>query len=288
MSDEKQPQPPRNEHELELRLVRLLGNDNVRMLSMRTMMANTIAGQFLPSGAILKGGGSLRFRFGSMFTRNTYDFDATRRGDLEDFLKELRESLARGWNGFTGEIAILPQASPKGVPFDYVMQPVDVKLRYKNNSWCKVSLEISHNEAGAADESELVDAPVEVLRVFRELGFPAPSPVALITMEHQLAQKLHGASDPSERNGRAHDLIDIQLIMRGGSVDLAKVGGICRSLFPLRRRQLWPAPVVVRDGWGKIYEAQSRGLDVLPTVEEAAEWVNGLIERIVKCDEGRR
>ena len=40
--------PPRNEHELELRLVRLLGNDNSRMLAMRTMMANAIAGQFLP------------------------------------------------------------------------------------------------------------------------------------------------------------------------------------------------------------------------------------------------
>ena len=54
--------PPRNEHELELRLVRLLGNDNQRMLVMRTMMANAIAGQFLPRGTILKGGGSLRFR----------------------------------------------------------------------------------------------------------------------------------------------------------------------------------------------------------------------------------
>ena len=62
--------PPRNEHELELRLVRMLGNDNRRMLVMRTMMANAIAGQFLPQGAILKGGGSLRFRFGSSFTRH--------------------------------------------------------------------------------------------------------------------------------------------------------------------------------------------------------------------------
>lgn len=42
--------PPRNEHELELRLVRMLGNDNSRMLVMRTMMANAIAGQFLPKG----------------------------------------------------------------------------------------------------------------------------------------------------------------------------------------------------------------------------------------------
>ena len=59
MSDRK---PPRNEHELELALVRLMGGDNGKMLSMRSMMASAIVGQFLPDGAVLKGGGSLRRR----------------------------------------------------------------------------------------------------------------------------------------------------------------------------------------------------------------------------------
>ena len=70
MPDKK---PPRNEHELEIALVRLMRGDNGKMLSMRSMMANAIVGQFLPDGAILKGGGSLRFRYGSSFTRNTKD-----------------------------------------------------------------------------------------------------------------------------------------------------------------------------------------------------------------------
>ena len=41
MADKINPsiKPPRNEHELKLRLVRILGNDNRRMLVMRTMMA---------------------------------------------------------------------------------------------------------------------------------------------------------------------------------------------------------------------------------------------------------
>ena len=158
--------PPRNEHELELRLVRLLGNDNSLMLAMRTMMANAIAGQFLPKGAVLKGGGSLRFRFGSSFTRNTMDFDTTRGGDLDEFLKELRRALSNGWNGFSGEIVLLPQASPRDVPFEYVMQPVDLKLRYRNNPWCSVRVEISHNEAGAADECDMVELPADVLEAF--------------------------------------------------------------------------------------------------------------------------
>lgn len=272
--------PPRNEHELELRLVRLLGNDNQRMLVMRTMMANAIAGQFLPRGTILKGGGSLRFRYGSAYTRNTIDFDATRRGELDVFLSNLRTSFDNGWNGFSGQIAILPQATPKGVPFEYVMQPLDMKLRYKGQPWCAVNLEISHDEAGATDIYDMVAPPAEVLAAFRGLGFPEPGPVALITLEHQVAQKLHAVTNPSDHNQRAHDLIDIQVIMREGSVDLKKVKGICVRLFAQRRMQPWPTLVKVRKNWESIYSAQKRDLNVIAQVDEAAAWVNELIIRI--------
>ena len=90
MPNDAQTRPPRNEHELELRLVRMLGNDNRRMLVMRNMMASAIAGQFLPEGAVFRGGGSLRFRFGSAFTRNTVDFDMALEGEIDDFLEGLK------------------------------------------------------------------------------------------------------------------------------------------------------------------------------------------------------
>ena len=276
--------PPRNEHELELRLVRLLGNDNQRMLVMRTMMANAIVGQFLPQQAILKGGSSLRFRYGSTYTRNTIDFDATRKGSLGDFLSDLRNALEEGWNGFSGQIAILPQAAPKGVPFDYVMQPVDLKLRYKGQPWCTVNLEISHDEAGATDICDMVSPPIDVLNVFRELGFPDPSPIALITLEHQVAQKLHAVSNPSETNQRAHDLIDLQVIMRSGGVDLAKVRDICIKLFVQRQMQPWPTLVRVRKNWESLYDAQRRDLNVIGKVVDAVAWVNELIVRIHAMD----
>lgn len=282
MNDEATVKPPRNEHELELRLVRLLGSDNQKMLVMRTMMANAIAGQFLPGGAILKGGGSLRFRYGSSYTRNTIDFDTTRKGELDDFLTSLRASLETGWNGFTGQIVILPQASPKGVPFEYVMQPLDLKLRYKGQPWCTVNIEISHDEAGSADECDKVLPPGEVLEMFRRLGFPSPDPVALITLEHQMAQKLHAVSNPSERNQRAHDLIDLQVIMKEGEVDLSRVQTICRRLFAHRHTHPWPTHVRMRDEWRAIYNAQKRDLNVIDDIADAVKWANDLIDSIVK------
>ena len=272
--------PPRNEHELELRLVRMLGNDNRRMLVMRTMMANAIAGQFLPKGAILKGGGSLRFRFGSSFTRNTIDFDTTRRGDLDAFLTEFKKSLEAGWNGFSGQLIILPQASPKGVPFDYVMQPIDLKLQYKGQAWCTVNLEISHDEANATDECDMMPPPDDVLDVFQSLGFSAPKPISLITLEHQIAQKLHGASGLSEHNQRAHDLIDLQVIMQNGDIDLKKVRSICHRLFEQRKMQPWPTLITAKDRWAEIYSAQKLDLKVLEKVEDAVAWANELIMKI--------
>ncbi len=274
------PSPPRNEHELELRLVRMLGNDNRRMLAMRHMMANAIAGQFLPEGSILKGGGALRFRFGSSFTRNTIDFDASRSVGLDGFLCKLKSALDEGWNGFTGQLVILPQASPAGVPFDYVMQPVDLKLRYRGQPWCTVNLEISHDEADAARECDMVSPPEEVARLFRDLGFSPPSPTPLISLEHQIAQKLHGASGLSERNQRAHDLIDLQVMMQTDDIDLSAVHRICRRLFAQRRMQPWPTFIKVRKNWDGIYNAQKLDLDVLPTVGEAVDWANALIRNI--------
>ena len=46
MSDKR---PPRNEHELEIALVRLMRGDNGKMLSMRSMMANAIVGESMSS-----------------------------------------------------------------------------------------------------------------------------------------------------------------------------------------------------------------------------------------------
>ncbi|MBQ7189636.1 MAG: nucleotidyl transferase AbiEii/AbiGii toxin family protein [Kiritimatiellae bacterium] len=253
------------------------------MLVMRATMANAIVGQFLPRGAILKGGGALRFRYGNAYTRNTIDFDTTRRGDLDTFLEALRSSLEVGWNGFTGQIVILPQASPKGVPVEYVMQPVDVKLRYKGQSWCTVNVEISHDEAGASNVCDYVPPPEEVRETFHQLGFPDPAPVALMTLEHQMAQKIHAVSNPSDRNQRAHDLIDLQVIMKEGNVNLSKVREICQRLFPQRRMHTWPTPITIRDGWDTIYNAQKRDLNVLGDVKDAVVWANELITLIDKA-----
>ena len=272
--------PPRNEHALELALVQRAGNDNKRAKDDRTTMANAIVAQMLGEGVAVKGGSSLRFRYGSLASRFTMDFDVTRKIELDEFLRNFRFRLAIGWEGFTGEVVILPQANPKGVPFEYVMQPIQVKLKFKNQSWCSVNLEISLGEAGCADSCDVLEPNAETLAVFQDLGFPPPNTISVMPLAHQVAQKLRGASGFNSR--RAHDLIDLQLIMLHDKekVNLAEVRRICERIFKHSDVPSWPTPIFKGANWDSLYTAQIADLPVLQTVDEAIEWTNELIQQV--------
>lgn len=160
----------------------------------RATIANVIVGQMLPDGAV-KGGSSIKLRLGEGATRYTTDLDVARASDLEDWIARLRSSLAEGWEGFTGRVVTREPASPEGVPAAYVMQPFAVKLDYNGKPWVTVDLEVGHNEIGDADEPDLC-LPRFVVEAFESIGLPSPGPVPLMPVSHQIAQKLHGLSEP--------------------------------------------------------------------------------------------
>lgn len=262
---------------LDKAIARLAGNDPRLTVDIRMSMANAIVGQFLPEG-VVKGGTSLKFRFGSAGARYTMDLDTAWRSDMDTFLKKFRSNLQGGWEGFSGEILIRPQASPAAIPFDYVMQPCDVKVSYMGRSWCTIRLEVGHNEIGDADEAEMTRVPDDLADCFRALCFPVPEAVPLMKLPFQIAQKLHGATGSGSK--RAHDLIDLQLIFKNTEVSLAEVRRACERLFAYRKCQTWPPKVTSGENWPTIYSTQKRSLPVLPTVDEAIVWANELIAKI--------
>lgn len=249
-------------------------------LRLRVALANTIVGQMIPEGAV-KGGSSLKMRYGDGATRFTRDLDAARVSDLEEYVRKLEASLREGWEGFTGTLVRREPAKPRGVPGEYVMQPYDIKLSYNEKPWCTVPLEIGHDEIGDAEDPDRGIAR-EIVDAFVALGFPEPKPVPLMRIEHQMAQKLHAASGAG--SARAHDLVDLQLIVARESVDYSAVRQVCRRLFAYRRQQAWPPTMVKGDDWDELYLAQSEGLEVLPTVDDAIEWANDLVNRIEESE----
>lgn len=253
------------------------GKDPVRV---SRAMANVIVGQILPDG-VVKGGSSLMFRFGERVTRYTRDVDTARVMDQEQYKELLSDALAKGWNGFTGELIEVPLPKPEGVPSVYVMMPYDIKLKYMGRPWQTVRIEIGHNEIGDADDCDAY-LPEEMAELFEQLSFPRPKPVPLMKLSYQIAQKLHAVSE--EGSARAHDLIDLQLIVLHSQLDLSDVRSKCVRLFDYRRKQSWTPKITKRDGWDGVYEAALKTIvdksSISPTVDEAVVWANDLVSRI--------
>lgn len=269
-------QRPNSKRHLDSALQRVYGA-GASLVQVRMAMANTIVGQLLPD-VVIKGGTSLRIRYGRNCSRNTIDCDVARREDLNEFITHLRSSLAQGWNGFSGELVIKKPAKPRGIPFEYVMQPFEVKLSYLGRSWCTVLLEVGANEIGLADVPEMYPVASDITELFTTLGFPPPKPLPLMPLTFQIAQKLHGVS--SLGSDRVRDLIDLQLILSKESLDMKATRAICERLFKYRKCQPWPPMIVKGTQWDALYASQKGTLEVLPTCDAAIEWVNSLIKQI--------
>lgn len=141
-----------------------------------------------------------------------------------------------------------------------------------------LKFELGHNELGDADEPEYQLA-ADLADLFTEVGVPAPRPVPVMRTEHQIAQKLHAATEAGSE--RARDLVDLQLLDRQEALDLAKVAATCIRLFDYRRQQQWPPMIVAGPQWDTLYAEAATGLDVIPTVDVAVSWTNDFIQRIV-------
>ncbi len=252
------------------------GRDALRL---SRALANVVVAQMLPDG-VVKGGSSLMFRYGGNATRYTRDMDTARVMSLDAYLDKLEAALGVGWNGFTGRLQRIEPPQPAGVPQGYVIVPYDIKLAYNDRSWQTVRIEIGHNEIGDADEAEMEDV-ADLASMMEQLGFPRPNPVPVMKLPYQIAQKLHAVT--TEGADRPHDLVDLQLICGHSKVDFAASKEICVRLFDYRRSQPWPPTVTKGDGWDSLYADAGRGLDVLPTCDEAVVWANQLIERISKA-----
>ena len=262
---------------LEQRIRNLEGSEGLA-LRRRVSMALVVVGQMLPEGAV-KGGSAMALRYGRG-ARFTQDLDAARVQSLAGFRSDFEDSLAAGWAGFTGRLIERPAPRPASVPTAYVMRPFDVKLDYRRRPWCTVKFELGHNELGDADQPEyqLSDA---LAALFAEVGLEKPKPVPVMRVDCQVAQKLHAASGPGSE--RAKDLVDLQLLDRSEDLDLAQVAETCIRLFDYRRQQTWPPTIRIGDQWDTLYADAAEDIDVLPTVGEAVEWTNELIQRIVSA-----
>lgn len=250
-------------------------------------VASTIALQMVPEGAA-KGGGAIRQRVNETESRLTTDLDFARIADIELdlFLDAYSDHLEIGWAGFTGVLKAEKSKRPDDVPLEYVMDRFGIKLRYLDQPYCSVVLELVHSEVDSA-EAAVERLGTDIPDIFAEIGLPQPSPIRVLTAEHQIVQKIHACTGDTAI-GRAHDLIDIQILAAVEDIDYAEIGRIGRRLFTYRQRHSWPPVVAPHDGWDELYQAALADLDndiVLSTTDEAVAFVNRMIETAANSSE---
>jgi hypothetical protein len=212
MSDK--PPAPTNLRSLTTRLDNLTRESGRPIRRVQRTVANTVVGQMLAPG-IMKGGAPMSVRVGEAGSRFTADLDAARPVGiaLDSYLDEFARRLDEGWGGFTATLEQLPPARPEGVPEDYVMQPFKIRLLYLGRHWLTVPFELGHDEINSTEKHDLCIAP-DILDLFATIGFDEPQPIPPLTVEHQIAQKLHACTTLDGRTGkndRAHDLVDLQI-----------------------------------------------------------------------------
>lgn len=277
-----QREPPTNLTSLQARIRNVAQEQGQQFRRIQRAVASTIVGQMLPDG-VVKGGTAMKIRVGEAGSRYTPDFDASRSRSVtvDDYIEQLRDRLERGWSGFTGTVRVLEPHRVEDVPPDYVMQPFEIQLAYQNRHWLTVEFELGHDEVGSTEDRDHRIAD-DIVEIFAAIGLEAPAPIPLMLVEHQVAQKLHACTyvnPKTNRNDRAHDLVDLQILEQEETIDYAELCEIGTRLFAARRAQKWPPTAVEYEDWDTTYAEAAEGLAVLPTVTEAVAWTNDLIAR---------
>lgn len=284
MNPKREAAPP-NLRSLEKRIDNLAKQLGRPVRRIQRAVANTAVGQMLPP-SVVKGGTAMKLRVGEAGSRFTPDFDASRSASitLGDYLTELGDKLAEGWAGFTGTVVELDAPEPEGVPEDYVMLPFDIRLVYRSQPWLTVRFELGHDEIGSTKSYELRIAD-DIVEMFDMLGLDTPGPVPVLSVHHQIAQKLHACtavSPKTGRNERAHDLVDLQILDQEETFDMAEVAAVAERLFAARHSHAWPPTVVAYSGWDTIYAEAAEGLEVLDNAADAIAWANDFIARTLR------
>lgn len=241
------------------------------------IMANVIAAQMLPSSA-LRGGTSLKIRYGDRQTRGSKDLDIALAIDRDKFIIQFKDNLSLGWNGFTG---ILKQSrkisNPEKVPLKYITETWDLKLSFNGNDWLSQEIDLGHDEIGDTFDVEF-ESSSEINTWFKICGLPIPNPVPVIKVHHQIAQKIHALASNSLE--RIHDLVDLQVIFNNQDIDQSTTATTCLSLFKSRRTIMWPPELTFCIESTSLYAQAVEYTGVIPDLEIAVNWFNEMIAKL--------
>ncbi len=238
---------------------------------------------------LLKGGTLLQHRLPGT-SRATSDLDGLVRGDLNQFLEQLEDSLDKQWGPCTfvrGPIETI------NVP-NRVVKPrrFDITVQLGGSTWRRIQVEVSPDEGYAGSRPELVQA-----LSLTGFGLPSPDHLVGLAMGYQVAQKVHAATDPhdppAQVNNRARDVVDLLLVRdlaeATGHPSRSEIRGAIEDIFDTRAEEAeatggipreWPARIVVYPNWETDFRAAINSVGLHIGLDDAVDQVNTWLDHI--------
>lgn len=237
----------------------------------------------------LKGGTLMQHRLG-LAARATKDLDGMVRGDINDFIDAFDSSLDEDWGPISfqrSEVEVIQTPAKVVKPRRF-----DLLLVIRGQVWRKVQIEISPSEGCAGASFDLLPAPT--LDAF---GIPTPDHLVGLALSYQIAQKVHGATDPHDPpvfvNRRARDAVDLillkELVGSTGNPGDDEIRAAIADVFESRAKEAkllgrparaLPTKIKAYPHWEADYAEAADGASVHVSMDEAISEVNDWLRRL--------
>ena len=241
---------------------------------------------------LIKGGVYLELRFG-MQARSTKDVDLLFRGQFDNASVVLNQAFSEPFDGVSFSIS-----DPQPIMVsDRLTKPLrtEVKLQLRGRTWRKISVEVGPREGLIGRSADYFQTPS-----LAHFGFSTPPKTAGISIDYQVAQKLHACTEShtTERpNNRVRDVIDLLLLKNAFYSDQrtnAPLSDACKDLFTARQNEAarsgnpdsgrpWPVFVTSHPNWIRNYSAYAEEVGISLTLDNAVQTINEWIQQIDRC-----
>lgn len=274
--------PPGNLSDLSRRIARYARDSNLTVDRVGQRIASEVFLALLEKAKsrtiipmyLLKGGMAMELRFGAL-ARASKDVDVGIIAPPEQLLDVLDRIFELDFADFTFRRKRVTELA------DVRTLRIGIQISYKGRAFRTLFVDI--NEASHETASDILTTSV-----LTSLGLPGPLNVPVLNSYEQIAQKLHGASEPSRAdymNMRYRDLLDVLIFrQREKLIDRLRMRTIAREVFLARQHnRTWPPTFHIPEAWKAGLEAEAMALGLEATSAEALEreflsfiaWIEG-------------
>lgn len=242
-----------------------------------TLLAHYVVFKIIQDSQV-EGWGNLRARGGFQVamratfatSRFTKDLDLLGRLPSEQDLKNL-EGLSAGIFQIRN-VNIGRQPTPDGIPDSYQIKRLNVQLFVKGSLWRTVRLELGIDELEMYELTEQIPPSTEILELLELAEIPTVSFPSFLSIEYQIAQKIHGITEPD--SDRGHDLYDIWLLIQLREIDPRTIKDLISRTFTYRKTHTWTGEILATAKLETSYEESVRDIRTAPHFIDALKAVN--------------